>query len=262
MLEFIKETAEEAGRILVSNFRNITNAQITEKNKNEYVTQIDIKSENCIRMRIRERFPSHTIEGEEGGGQFKQQGFEWIIDPLDGTHNFIHGFPMFCVSIALAEDGLIKYGVIFDPVHNELFSAEKSKGAFLNRKKISVSNTSDLSRFFLATGYPFRAKEHLKGYLEAFANIFQETAGMRRGGAAALDLAYTACGRFDGFWEMKLKIWDIAAGALLIDEAGGKVSGFGKELDYLKTGSILASNGIHHQELFTVLQKTFSETEL
>ncbi len=262
MIEFIKEIAFEAGRILSAHFRNITSSDIKEKSKNDYVTMVDIKAEKLLRRRIQEKYPTHTIIGEEEGGVFNKRGFEWIIDPLDGTHNFMHGFPMFCVSIAVAEDGIIKYGVIYDPIHEEMFNAEKGQGAFLNKKKISISKTNDLSRFFLATGYPFRAKPYLELYLEAFKNLFLKTAGMRRAGSAALDLCYTACGRFDAFWEMKLKIWDIAAGALIIEEAGGKVSGFGKNKNFMDTGCIIGSNGIFHEELLKLLETTFNEIKL
>lgn len=255
MRKFIEELARASGRILLSGYGKIKSKDIEEKSRNEFVTHIDVKSEKFIRQRIRDRFPGHTVVGEEEGGEFSKQGFEWIIDPLDGTHNFIHGLPFFCVSLALAENGIVKYGVIFDPVHDELYSAEKGQGCFLNRKKITVSETTDLSKCFLATGYPFRAHDSLDYYLQTFKEIMLNTAAMRRAGSAAMDLCYTAKGTFDGFWELSLKLWDIAAGILIVEEAGGKVSPFTPGTDYMETGNIFASNPHVHEQLLQLIRK-------
>ncbi len=198
---------------------------------------------------IHERHPEHAILAEESGGIAETRDYLWVIDPLDGTKNYIHGFPVFAVSIALQFKNELQVGVVFNPVRDELFYAEKGKGAFLNDAPINVSATADFSQCLLATGFPFRAKHLTEPYLAIFKELFYQVSDFRRAGAAAIDLAYVACGRLDGFWELTLNPWDIAAGILLIEEAGGKVTDLWDGNTYLKKGHIVASNGLIHEQI-------------
>jgi myo-inositol-1(or 4)-monophosphatase len=226
---------------------------VQSKSPNDFVTEVDRAAEAAIIDVLREAYPQHGILAEESGESGDGE-YLWIIDPLDGTTNFIHGFPQYAISIALAKNGVLEQAVIFDPTRNELFTATKGAGAFLNDRRIRVSKRIRLGESLIGTGFPFREFEHLDAYLGAFRELSQKTAGIRRPGAAALDLAYVACGRIDGFWEMGLQPWDMAAGALLIQEAGGLVSDFAGEGDYLATGNIVAGTPKVFAQLLPVIQ--------
>jgi len=226
---------------------------VQAKSPNDFVTEVDRAAEAAIIEVLREAYPQHGIlaeeSGETGGGEY-----QWIIDPLDGTTNFIHGFPQYAISIALRRNGVIEQGVVYDPIRNELFTATKGSGAFLNDRRIRVSKRIRLSEALLGTGFPFRQFDHIDAYLAMFKELTQKTAGIRRPGAAALDLAYVACGRLDGFWEMGLSPWDMAAGALLIQEAGGLISDFAGDGHFLETGTVVAGTPKIFNQLLNTLQ--------
>jgi len=224
----------------------LTDISINEKGLNDYVSEVDKRAEEVIIDTIRKFYPEHSILAEESG----QQGggeYEWIIDPLDGTTNFLHGFPQFAVSIALQHKEILEQAIIYDPLRQELFTATRGNGAHLNNKRIRVSKRKNLNGALLGTGFPFGDTDNLESFIQTFRAIFPMTAGIRRAGAASLDLAYVACGRLDGFWEFGLNKWDIAAGALLIIEAGGIVTDINGSNDFLSNGNVLTGN-IYIQE--------------
>ncbi len=255
------EAARIGGRVLNGNLHSAARRDVSQKQAFDFVTQVDLLSEKAIIDFIRSRHPGHDILAEESGAHAGESEYQWIIDPLDGTKNYIHGFPVFAVSVALRKGREMLVGAVLDPTRDELFSAEKGKGAFLNDDAIHVSASADLAASLIATGFPFRAKHLAKPYFSAFTSIFQRVSDLRRAGAAALDLAYVACGRTDGFWEIGLNLWDIAAGALLVSEAGGKVSDiFGGE-DHCRTGNIIASNAHTHGSLVQLVQAPFRDTQ-
>jgi len=256
-LEVAITAAKRAGTIIRENSGTLQHDQIQFKKKFDYVTKIDRDSEALIVNLIREHFPQHAILAEETGGLEIKSSYQWIIDPLDGTTNFIHGIPVCAISIALTYLSEIILGVVYDPFRDELFYAEKNKGAFLNNRKISVSKENDFTRCLIATGFPFKDKNLLAPYLEVFSTIFNQVSGIRRMGSAALDLAYVACGRVDGFWEFKLSPWDIAAGALLVREAGGKITDATGDAYYLQTGDVIASNTAIYDLIFQAVQQFF-----
>lgn len=249
--------AVQAGRIIMDGFGNVR--EISTKQHHDFVTEIDHRSEECIIGRIERAFPEHAILAEESGRRDKPGPCRWIIDPLDGTTNFIHGMPMFAVSIALEVDGVLEVGVVYDPAKKELFSAQRGKGAFLNERRISVSRAVDRRTCLLATGFPFRDFDLVDAYLRSFRIFMTEVAGIRRPGSAALDLAYLAAGRYDGFWELNLNPWDMAAGALLITEAGGQITGFAGGADFLDKGHVVGSNRILHAWMLASLREAFGE---
>lgn len=257
MIEVAKEAARQAGAILVRHFRNLPPGAVREKKKNDFISFVDETAEQKIISVIQQTFPDHAFHAEEAGKSRHSHEFEWIIDPLDGTKNYVNGVPVFSVSIGLKQAGEIILGVIFDPIQNELFWAQKGQGAFLNDQPIRVSPASQLSQSFIATGFPFKAKDFLHDYLQAFEAIFSTSVGMRRMGSAAIDLAYVAAGRFDGFWEIGLSIWDVAAGSIIVREAGGRVSDFWNNEDFIEKNYTLATNGRIHDELAAVLQQQF-----
>jgi myo-inositol-1(or 4)-monophosphatase len=226
---------------------------VQSKSPNDFVTEIDRAAEAAIIEVLRETYPQHGILAEESG-ESGQSEYQWIIDPLDGTTNFIHGFPQYAISIALARKGVLEQAVIFDPTRNELFTATKGSGAFLNDRRIRVSKRTRLNESLIGTGFPFREFDHIDPYLAIFRELAQKTAGIRRPGAAALDLAYVACGRLDGFWEFGLKPWDMAAGTLLIQEAGGLVSDLAGESDFLASGNVVAGTPKVFAQLLPVIQ--------
>ncbi|OGA61639.1 MAG: inositol monophosphatase [Betaproteobacteria bacterium RIFCSPLOWO2_12_FULL_65_14] len=215
--------------------------EVKSKQVNDYVTQIDRAAEEAIIEVVHKAYPDHAFMAEESGATGGEAEYRWIIDPLDGTTNFIHGFPQYCVSIAVEHRGALAHAVIYDPVKNELFTASKGRGAFLNDRRVRVSKCVRLQGALIGTGFPFKELGRLDLYTRQLRAFMQTTAGVRRAGAAALDLAYVACGRLDGFWELGLSPWDMAAGALLIQEAGGLVGGLTGEADYLESGDICAS---------------------
>ena len=227
--------------------------RVAYKGRVNLVTQVDTRSEKAILKYLGTRFPGHAFLAEESGSSARTSEFLWIIDPLDGTTNYAHGYRSYCVSIALSICGTVVLGVVYDPNLDELFTAVKGRGARLNGKKFSVSPTASLSKSLLATGFPYDVRESRNNNLDHFANFALRSQAVRRAGSAALDLCHTACGRFDGYWELKLGPWDVAAGSLMVVEAGGKVSDFegGTFNVYMK--ELLASNGRIHKQMLGVL---------
>jgi myo-inositol-1(or 4)-monophosphatase len=256
MKDIAVKAAKAAGELLRNNMGRIASLHIDRKKKFDFVTDIDIESERLIIDIIKSQFPKHAILSEESRRE-PAKGYRWIIDPLDGTTNYIHGYPVFAVSIALEHKDEIILGVIYNPLLDELFCAQKGSGAFLNGRAIHVSGVSELKDSLLATGFPFRSKEYLDIYLTAFASIFRQVSGIRRAGSAALDFAHLACGRCDGFWEIGLSPWDIAAGSLLIEEAGGFITDFNGGPKHIWTGNVLAGNQFVHGEVLKVIKEVF-----
>ena len=251
------QAARAGGKVLMSRFGRLSPGQIKKKGRYDWVTEMDHRSEREILRVIRGAFPDHAAQAEESAPGRASGRFVWLIDPLDGTVNYLHGFPMFAVSIALAVDGRLEAGVVYDPAREEMFTARRGHGAFLNGRRIRVSGHSKFDGALLATGFPFRAQRLLGLYLRSFRSIFIRTGNIRRAGSAAIDLAYTACGRMDGFWEMSLSPWDMAAGALLIEEAGGQVSDFFGEGQYLRRGHIVAAAPALRRDLVKLLKPIF-----
>jgi len=221
----------------------------------DIVTEMDRASEALIVKRITDAFPDHGILTEERAELTGQCPVRWIIDPIDGTTNYAHGFPVFCVSIALEVSGAIEYGCVYNPILDELFTASKGKGALLNGKPIRVSRTNKLDSSLLATGFPYDIRTSKKTNLEHFSTFAKRVQAIRRAGSAALDLAYVACGRFDGFWEMKLKAWDVAAAGLIVTEAGGRITDFSGAPFDIHGHECLASNALVHDEMLSVLSQ-------
>ncbi len=252
MKETAIHAAREGGRILLQKFGGALAVQY--KGEIDLVTEADREAENAIVGIIRGTFPRHDILAEEKDHGRSNSSYRWIIDPLDGTTNFAHGFPFFAVSIALEIEGEVTLGVVYNPVHQEIFFAEKGRGAFLNDIQLRVSPVGRLDQALLATGFPYDRRQSPVNNYDHFYNLQQACQGVRRCGAASLDLVYTAAGRFDGYWEMKLKPWDMAAGKIIVEEAGGEVSDFsGRPLD-IYGQECLASNGALHQAMIDLLQ--------
>jgi len=258
-VETARQAARIGGAILVDYLEDAERKKADRKQRFDFVTEVDHLSESAIIEFIKRRHPEHHILAEESGGEQQAKGYQWVIDPLDGTKNYIHGFPYFGVSVALLQDGQVVTGAVLDPVRDELFYAERQQGAFLNGERLRVSDTEDLSLVLLATGFPFRAKHLTDRYFEVFTHLFQQVSDQRRAGAASLDLAYVACGRLDGFWELTLNAWDIAAGTLLIEEAGGRVTDFWGGQSHMQTGHVVASNGRIHQAIVDVVGPAFPD---
>ena len=233
--------ARTAGSVIVRQAERADTLSVDRKGLNEFVTAVDRQAEQIIIDTIRKAYPDHTILAEESGMHAGNE-YVWIIDPLDGTTNFLHGFPQYAVSIAVKHRGQIQHGIVFDPLKQELFTASRGDGAQLNDRRMRVSSHPRLHEALLGTGFPFRDNDDLDFYIQTFSALSLNSAGIRRAGAAALDLAYVAAGRLDGFWEFNLREWDIAAGALLILESGGMVSTPDGNEFYLETGDILAGN--------------------
>ena len=262
-LEVAVETAIEAGGILLSEFDHP--AKISYKGEVDLVTQADRRSEDAIVGRLRGYFPKHAIVAEEGGGQEGDGRHRWIVDPLDGTTNFAHGYPCFAVSIGFEEEGELLAGVVYQPITKELFTASRGEGAYLNERRIQVSQIDHLSTSLLATGFP-SIKRARNPNIHYYWNFTLRSHGVRRDGSAALDLASVACGRFDGFWEFGLHAWDTAAGVLLVREAGGVVTNFSGQPYHVGDYETLASNGRIHMELRQVAaeieEQIANETEV
>ena len=252
--ELAIKTAKEAGDILRENLGKIK--RIDCKGGINLVTDIDRLAEERALSIIREKYPSHDILTEERRMEEKGSQYKWIIDPLDGTTNYVHGYPRYCISIALEKDGEVILGVVYDPVPDELFLAEKGKGATLNGRKISVSKIDELDKSLLATGFPYDRREKADEYLKIYREFMLNAQGVRRDGSAALNLCYTANGRFDGFWEEQLAPWDVAAGSLIVTEAGGRVTDFKGEKADIYGKDIVASNGKIHREMEEIITKT------
>jgi myo-inositol-1(or 4)-monophosphatase len=245
-LDVAIETAREAGSILLAEFDRPVN--ISYKGDVDIVTQADKRSEQAIVARLRSHFPKHAIVAEEGGGNESDSPFRWHVDPLDGTTNFAHGYPCFCVSLGLEEAGEMIAGVIFQPVSGELFTASRGEGAYLNQKKIQVSRIEKLATSLLSTGFP-SMKRAQNPNIHYYWDFTLRSHGVRRDGSAAMDLAAVACGRFEGFWEFGLHPWDTAAGILLVHEAGGVVTHFDGQPYRLGDRELMASNGRVHEEM-------------
>ena len=235
--------ARAAGQTIIRAFAELDKVEVTAKGINDYVTNVDKEAESAIIYQIRKSYPDHTIVGEEGGeNKGANKDYVWIIDPLDGTNNFVRGIPHFAVSIALQYKGKTEVAVVYDPIRDELFSALRGKGAKFNDFRMRVSKGNELSETIIATGFPFKAKQHTETYMNIFGELFTQCADLRRAGSAALDLAYVAAGRVDGFFEIGLKPWDIAAGDLLVREAGGTVTDFTGNPEYMTSGNIIAGS--------------------
>ena len=244
MLNTAVKAARKAGSIITRASSEIDRLTVRRKQHNDFVSEVDHAAEEAVIRTLREAYPSHAFLAEEGGASSPAAGSEylWIIDPLDGTTNFLHGFPQYCVSIALKHKGVLQQAVVYDPNRNELFTATRGAGAFLNDRRIRVSATDKFEDSLIGTGFPFREFAHFDEYLRMFTAVTRRVAGVRRPGAAALDLAWVAAGRLDGFWEMGLSPWDMAGGALLVREAGGMVSDFEAGEGFLENGRIVAAN--------------------
>src|SRR5579863_5568525 len=258
-LPAMEQIAREAGALLMEFFRQ--RVKVEYKGEADLVTVADRKSEALIRERLRERWPGFDILGEEGGLQDTGSDYRWYVDPLDGTTNFAHGFPVFCVSMGLDYKGERIAGVIYDPTRDELFAAQRGGGAFLNQQPIRVSKVGKLSECLVATGFPSH-KRHKNPNIFFYHQITLHTHGVRRAGSAALDLCYVACGRLDGFWEFNLNPWDTAAGVLLVAEAGGRVSDFQGGPFQLDSRETLATNALVHQALLAEIEQVFSGNDL
>jgi myo-inositol-1(or 4)-monophosphatase len=255
LLNFAIQTARDAGAILTDRLGRAL--QVSNKGDIDLVTEADLASEKFIIERIKSHYPRHAILAEESGDTDGlspgKNEWKWIIDPLDGTTNYAHGYPCFCVSIALERAGAVEIAVIYDPTRDDMFAAERGQGATLNERRIQVSTVEDLNSAMLCTGFPYNVRER-PNFARDFANFTMEAQAVRRDGSAAIDLAYIACGRFDGFWEDGLKAWDVAAGILLIQEAGGLVTDFKGDALNIYTPKVLASNGLVHNAMMKVLQ--------
>lgn len=254
MLNFAIQTAREAGGILID---RLGRALVSNKGAIDLVTEADLAAEKLIIERINSHYPRHAILAEESGASVElapteKSEWKWIIDPLDGTTNYAHGYPCFCVSIAIERAGAIEIGVVYDPMRDEIFAAERGRGAHLNDRPIHVSSVQELNRAMLCTGFPYNVRER-PDFAREFTNFTMEAQAVRRDGSAALDLAYVACGRFDGFWEDGLSAWDTAAGVILIEEAGGRVTDFRNAPLNIYTPKVLASNGLVHEAMMRVL---------
>jgi len=257
MLNVAVKAARAAGAIINRAALDVEAVRISQKQVNDFVTEVDHASEKVIIETLLTAYPGHGILAEESGTEHGAQDsdYVWIIDPLDGTTNFIHGFPVYCVSIALAVRGKIEQAVIYDPSRNDLFTATKGRGAFMNERRIRVSKRTRLNECLVSTGFPFRTGDNFKQYLAIMADLMPRMAGLRRPGAAALDLAYVAAGFTDGFFETGLNIWDVAAGSLLVTEAGGLIGNFTGEPEFLDQRECLAGAPRIYGQLVPLLAK-------
>ncbi len=241
LLNIAVRAARRAGELIVRNLNNLESLTVTAKGRNDFVSEVDRAAEAQIVEVIHRHYPDHAILAEEGGAQGEHE-FRWIIDPLDGTTNFLHGFPVFAVSIACEHKGRLEHAVVYDPMRQELFTASRGGGAHLDNRRIRVSKQRTLEGALIGTGFPFRANDrYLDAYFAMLKAATQSTAGIRRPGAAALDLAYVAAGRIDGFWELGLAPWDTAAGTLLVQEAGGRIGTLSGE-EYRQGGHVVAGS--------------------
>jgi myo-inositol-1(or 4)-monophosphatase len=254
------EAALSAGRLHLQFFRQ--DPLVQKKGRIDLVTAADLAVERMFRKLIAERFPAHSVLGEELGGRAPSaQGCRWIIDPLDGTTNFAHGLQIFCVSIALEVEGRVALGVVYDPIGDELFTAERGEGARLNGRRLAVSTTTTLVDALLCTGFPYSVGEDQGRHVRGFALFLEEAQAVRRLGSAALDLCYVAAGRFDGYWEESIHPWDIAAGGLILEEAGGRVSNVAGDPFDPFAGEVVSSNGLVHEAMLTVLRRARSQPQ-
>jgi myo-inositol-1(or 4)-monophosphatase len=239
MMNIAVRAARNAGSILLRYHDRADTLTVSSKGMNDFVSEVDRASEQAIIETLRGAYPDHAILAEESGASAGNE-FQWIIDPLDGTTNYLHGFPQFSISIALKHKGVLEHGLVYDPHRDEMFTASRGAGALLNDRRLRVTNRKTLNGALLGTGFPYRDQTHLDAYLGMFKELIKDTAGIRRPGSAALDLAYVAAGRLDGFWELGLSEWDFAAGVLLIKEAGGTVSDIDGGRRFMETGNLIA----------------------
>lgn len=253
MLNIAVKAARRAGTIINRATQDLDLLTVQRKGNHDYVSEVDKMAEQAIVETLLEAYPDHAILAEEGGAQGKSE-YVWIIDPLDGTTNFLHGLPQFAVSIALQHKGLLSQAVVFDPTRNELYSATRGGGTYLNDRRLRVSKQTRLEDSLIGTGFPYHDYSFLESYLKIFQDLLPKVAGVRRPGAASLDLAYVAAGRYDGFWEAGLKPWDMAAGMLLIQEAGGLVTDFEGGENVLGSGNIVGGNPKIFAQLLKIIQ--------
>ena len=259
MLTIAVRAARNAGDIIRRSSENINHININEKTRNDFTSEVDWKAEQEIIKVIRTSFPDHGFLAEESG-ELLGNDYIWVIDPLDGTTNFLHGFPQYAVSIALKNKGKLEVGVVYDPLRDELFTAERGGGAMLNSRKIRVTKPTSLKGTLIGTGFPFKKQQHLDAYLGMFKALTADTAGIRRAGAAALDLAYVAAGRMDGYWEIGVQQWDVAAGVLLVQEAGGAITDFSFKDQYLQSGNLIAASPKMHQLMYQAIEPFVTES--
>jgi myo-inositol-1(or 4)-monophosphatase len=252
MLNTAVKAARRAGNIIIRATRNLDIITVREKAANDFVSEVDRDAERAIISTLHEAYPGHAILAEESGAKGASE-YRWIVDPLDGTTNFLHGFPQFAVSIALEHRGIVTQAVIYDPSRNDLFTASRGRGAFLNEARIRVSKRLHLRGGLVGTGFPFKEVVHIEAYLAMLRDMMKSTGGVRRAGSAALDLAYVAAGRFDGFWELGLAPWDMAAGSLLITEAGGLVGDLEGNEGWMESGHIVAGSPKVFGELLQIV---------
>ncbi len=257
MLNVAVKAARAAGAIINRAALDVEAVRISQKQVNDFVTEVDHASEAAVIDILLTAFPDHGILAEESGREHGNPKADhiWVIDPLDGTTNFIHGFPVYCVSIALEVRGKVEQAVVYDPTRNDLFTATKGRGAYLNERRIRVSKRTQMKECLISTGFPFRPGDNFNNYLRMMADVMQRTAGLRRPGAAALDLAYVAAGYTDGFFETGLSPWDVAAGSLLVTEAGGLVGNFTGEADFIDQKECLAANPRIYGQMVPLLHK-------
>lgn len=245
--------ARQAGSVIMRSFHRLDTLTVAEKQANDYVSEVDRNAEQAIIDIIRKAYPGHAILAEETGTHGKGD-YQWIVDPLDGTTNYLHGFPQFAISIALMHRGRLENAVIYDPVRDEMFTAVRGAGALLNDRRLRVTEQKGLKGALLGTGIPFRDQRYIDAYLGMLKTLTQETAGIRRPGSAALDFAYVAAGRLDGFWELGLSVWDFAAGTLIVQEAGGVVSDIRGGSQHLESGNVVVANVRLHRELVSAIR--------
>ena len=255
MLNVAVKAARRAATIINRASLNLERLQIDRKQHNDFVTEVDKAAEEAIIETLSEAYPNHGFLAEESGELLNNSDHIWIIDPLDGTTNFIHGFPQYAISIALSVNGVLQQAVIYDPNRDELFSASKGAGAYVDRRRLRVASQIKLENALIGTGFPYRQDQDVDQYLKIFAEMTRQCAGLRRPGAASLDLAYVAAGRYDGFFESELKPWDMAAGALIITDAGGLVGNYRGEEGFLESGEIMAGNPRIFAQMAQVLGK-------
>jgi myo-inositol-1(or 4)-monophosphatase len=253
MLHTAVKAARRAGSIIMRAARDLDGLAVTAKRKNDFVTEVDRAAEDAVIEILRKAYPDHAFLAEESGAAGRSE-YTWIIDPLDGTTNFIHGFPQYAVSIGLRHRGIVTQAVVFDPTKNELFTATRGRGAYLNDRRIRVAKRPGIADALIGTGFPFKEVARLDEFLRTFKAVTENAAGVRRAGAAALDLAYVAAGRLDGFWEAGLAPWDTAAGSLLILEAGGLISDYAGEAGYLESGDVVCGSPKVFAQLLQLVQ--------
>ncbi len=259
MINIAVRAARSAGNILLRYYEHTDSLTVTEKRKNEFVSEVDKAAEQAIIEVLQKSYPDHSILGEETGSH-KGNDYQWVIDPLDGTTNYLHGQPQFSISIALKYQGQLEHGIVYDPLREEMFSASRGSGAFLNDRRIRVTQRKGLDGALIGTGFPYRDHSHLDAYMSMFRDMITDTAGIRRPGSAALDFAYVAAGRLDGFWELGLSEWDFAAGALLVREAGGTVTDIGGGERFLESGNVIAGGLKTHAAMLQLIKPHLTES--